>query len=234
MLGMEQIKAVLPERLTSTFVFYPLILLVASGIGFVLSGLFRGLRRRATDAGEPTWMGLRRTFEPIVAAQVLCVMVLVLSALAYERPHMKPGKIHWEIGLGFAVAFCALFALIGQPIVRILDNACFLLGRASSVAYRLSTTRRFKPGSVVVQTVQRHSRCPEPGAREVRPEAHGDYIDYVVDKFRRVAAVEGDTVTVLTRKGYVLQLDPSDPLLRKPTLIERFKYHSKFPPNKAA
>jgi hypothetical protein len=170
----------------------------------------------------------------LVALQVVCVAAILLSALAYDHPNMKPGGLQWELGIGFGIAVCALLFLIGPPMMKGADWAFFMFGQCSVVLYGALAGNNFTPGCVVVQTVQRHSRRPERRAREVRPEEHGDYIDYVVDKFRRVESVDDGVVTVVTRKGYHLELKTSDPQLRKPTLLERVIHHWEFPPKSVA
>jgi hypothetical protein len=55
-------------------------------------------------------------------------------------------------------------------------------------------------------------------------------VDYLVDKFRRVVAVDADQVTLMTRKRKLLQVNMNDPSLRKARLFERIRYRAKFPP----
>ena len=89
---------------------------------------------------------------------------------------------------------------------------------------------RFKPGDVVVYAKQKWSASPGPRATHVDPAATGEQYSYVVHKFWRVVECADDgRLTLATRRGKQYVVSEHDPLLRRPSLLERLLWRHKFP-----
>lgn len=81
---------------------------------------------------------------------------------------------------------------------------------------------RFRERELVVYEKQKHGARPGPRARDLRPAAHGEDYDYVVDKFWVVVAVRPDDhLRVRTPGGKLRELEVGDPHLRPATVRER-------------
>lgn len=92
----------------------------------------------------------------------------------------------------------------------------------------------FKPGDPVIYRMDKYSARPGPRARDVHPASRGDTYSYSVDKFWRVSDVRRDgSVVLYTRRGKVHVCDPGDVHLRKPGVLERLVYWSRFPDESA-
>ena len=90
-------------------------------------------------------------------------------------------------------------------------------------------SRRFKPGDEVVYRKSKHTTHPGRRAQGIRATLKGDCYTYFVDKFwvvRRVLA--SGELLVETRRGKTHVIDPSDPNLRHPTLLQRIRYRHRF------
>jgi hypothetical protein len=231
MLNLENIKVLLPERFRLDFTFYPIVILLITFIVFLVIGLRRGIKTFVNGKKEDPENN-NNLIRNLCSIQIICLLTAALSIYVYEHPSMGFYKIGWEIGIAFAIAMAVLFFMIGPAILRKVDYILFIFGEIPAFVYGLFKGRDFRPGSMVVQTVRKHSSNPGPRAREVCPETHGDYIDYVVDKFRRVVSVASGEVTVITRRGKLVRLKVSDPTLRKARLFERIRYRDKFPQKK--
>ncbi len=91
-------------------------------------------------------------------------------------------------------------------------------------------TSRFSPGDPVIYSVTKQSVHPGPRARSVAAAGTGDVYTYVVDKFWRVKKVlENGDLLLVTRRGKEHQVNPSDPLLKRPSLLQRWLLASRFP-----
>jgi len=227
----ETIRVIFPEAFRGDFAFYPIIIIAVSVIILLILGLWRGIKTYVAgmqdEISDSDSKGLIRA---LCILQMVCLLSIAVSVFVHKHPHVRPGGMEWEVGFGFFFALAMLIFMIGPAVLQKVDYVLFLVGEIPAFLYGLTNGRNFRPGCRVVQTVQKHSRTPGPRAKEIHPQAHGDYIDYVVDKFRRVVAVGSDAVTVLTRRGKVLRLKASDPMLRKAGLIESLHYYNKFPP----
>jgi hypothetical protein len=88
--------------------------------------------------------------------------------------------------------------------------------------------RKFRPGDTVVY--RKSKRTPHPGRRAqyVRATLKGDDYSYVVDKIWVIRQVQDSGDLVLeTRRGKRHVIDPSDPNLRHPTLLQRIRYRER-------
>ncbi len=83
-----------------------------------------------------------------------------------------------------------------------------------------------QPGTIVVFEARKRTEHPGPRARLVRPDAHGDYYNYVVDKYWIVADRQGDKLLCLTRGGKAHLVGTDE--LRKPKWWEFIKERSRF------
>ena len=91
--------------------------------------------------------------------------------------------------------------------------------------------RRYRQGDAVIYRVEKHTTCPGPRARDVRPDQKGDYYRYVVDKFWCVAEVLADNkLRLVTRRGKEHIVQSDDPQLRRPSWWESLIYRRRFPP----
>jgi hypothetical protein len=77
--------------------------------------------------------------------------------------------------------------------------------------------------------MQKRSESPGVRAKNIQGAKKGDEYAYMVDKFWRVDAVNGDELVLRTRRGktHIVKLD--DVRLRKPTVWEQLFMRSKFP-----
>ncbi len=235
MASLENIKILLPENLRGDFAFYPMIILAVTVVLLLACGLYEGFKKYGRGmAANFQDERASRFLGGLCFVQTLCLLLIVLSVFSYYKPTIQPGGYESELGVGIAVTMGAFAFLVFPAILKLADSLFFLLAEVPGIVFGFSRAACFRPGCVVVQTVQKHSRNPGPRAREVRPEKHGDYIDYVVDKFRRVLAVRKGKITLVTRRGKLLNVRIDDPLLRKPSLFERLKFYRKFPPKEMA
>ncbi len=94
----------------------------------------------------------------------------------------------------------------------------------------LLLNNRFESGDLVIYTLTKQSPHPGPRARSIHPSESGENYSYVVDKFWMVARVVSTTqIEIVTRKGKTRTVDVTDPLLRKATWWEKFRYRNRFP-----
>jgi hypothetical protein len=92
--------------------------------------------------------------------------------------------------------------------------------------------RGCEPNDVLVYAKQKCSMRPGPRARQVDAAEVGDSYSYVVRKFWRVVARREDgTLELITRRGKQRVVPEDDPLLRRPSWIERLVWRHKFPPD---
>ncbi|MGD0463578.1 MAG: hypothetical protein ABSB74_13920 [Tepidisphaeraceae bacterium] len=70
---------------------------------------------------------------------------------------------------------------------------------------------------------------PGLGAKDVRPERHGEGYLYIIDKFWVVAQTRDKQVVVKTRKGRIHLLDTADPRLHVASWWQRLIYRHRFP-----
>jgi len=88
---------------------------------------------------------------------------------------------------------------------------------------------RYSQGARVIYLKQEHGTQPKRKARAVHAAAKGELYDYVIEKCRIVEEVREDLQLVLrTPKGNLQVVRPDDPGLRPATLLERFRYRSRF------
>lgn len=220
--------AMFPETLSGVFSFYPAVILILTVFILFITGLRLGLRHHGSKIIPPDedTAGL---IARLSILQTVCLLLIILSLFAYVNPWLTPGGLKSEVGIGFAIAAATVIFLAAPAVFNFLDRAFVILGEVIIFLYDYSRTRNFEPGCMAVQTVQKHSPSPGPRARDITPEKHGDYVDYIVDKFRRVVSVGRGEVTLITRRGKLVRMKISDPRLRKPGLIERLRYYGKFP-----
>lgn len=232
MLSSESLRFLFPEMFRVNYILYPVFILLAMLILCFGIGLVRGMKEyvyRSMDNKRDFWNAAATA---VAIVQILSLWSALLLAFIHEYPNIKPGGIGSEIGIGFAIVVSILLFMVGPWAFKAIDKVFIKAGKIPGFLYGLISSQSLSAGCMVVQTVQKHSKRLEPRARQIRPEEHGDYIDYVVDKFRRVVAVHSGIVTIMTRSGDLLQIKASDPLLRKPTLLELLRWHSEFPPRK--
>jgi hypothetical protein len=87
-----------------------------------------------------------------------------------------------------------------------------------------------EPGDFLIYRKPKVSPHPGPRARNVHASEKGDDYYYDVDKYWTVADVLDDgRLVAVTRTGKQVYLTLGDEKLRKPGLIERFRYRSRFP-----
>ena len=90
--------------------------------------------------------------------------------------------------------------------------------------------RNFKPGDSIVYRKSKHTTHPGRRAQSVRAAEKGDYYTYFVDKFWVVRKVlSSGELLVETRRGKRHVINPSDPNLHKPTLIQWLRFRDRFP-----
>jgi hypothetical protein len=91
------------------------------------------------------------------------------------------------------------------------------------------SSRHFKSGDSIVYRKSKQTTHPGRRAQSVRANPKGDQYSYCVDKFWIVRRVRGDgKLIVETRRGKTHVLDPSDPNLRRPTLLQRIRFRDRF------
>lgn len=89
--------------------------------------------------------------------------------------------------------------------------------------------RRFQAGEIIVYCKPKYSTHPGRRARSVWANRKGDSYAYCVFKFWIVRKVlESGQLLVQTRRGKTHLIDPSDPNLRRPTLLQRIQFRSNF------
>ncbi len=87
----------------------------------------------------------------------------------------------------------------------------------------------YQPGEPVVCCVTKRSSKPGPRAKNVRPDPNGDGYTYQVDKLWLVEDQVDDEVILLTRRGKRHVVREDNPMLRRPRLLERILFRSRFP-----
>ena len=230
MASLDELRLIVPAMFRGNFAFYPILLLLLTIFTQFAIGFLRGIRTYIL--GTKMKESDSESNDPIrilVVIQVICLISISLSVFTYKYPAMTPGRIGWELGFGFFFAAIAAVILVGPLLFLILDRVACWIGQIPSFIYGLTHGRNFEPGEMIVQTVHKQSPTPGPRAKEVYPARSGNYVDYVVDKFRRVVAVDSNWITLMTRRHKIIQLKPDDPTLRKPGLLERIRYRDKFP-----
>lgn len=96
-------------------------------------------------------------------------------------------------------------------------------------------SRRFQVDDRIVYRKTKSSVHPGQNARLVAPASNGDEYSYCVNKFWVVVSVSADgTLLAKTRRGKLHRLNPNDPNLRHPTLLELLLDWSRFPSPAAA
>ncbi len=91
-------------------------------------------------------------------------------------------------------------------------------------------SRPFRVGDWVVYQVTKQTTHPGPRAHAIRPSLRGELYSYAVDKLWVVSEVRSDGQLVLvTRRGKQHVVAASDPLLRRPSLWERWLWRNRFP-----
>lgn len=90
--------------------------------------------------------------------------------------------------------------------------------------------RFFREGDPVIYSLPKTSTHPGPRATAVMPALHGDTYSYYVDKFWRVKEIRTDgQLLLVTRRGKERICNPNDPNLKKAGIIERVRFHKRFP-----
>ena len=88
----------------------------------------------------------------------------------------------------------------------------------------------FKIGDPAVFRKQKTSEDPGPRARDIRPSKAGEDYTYFLDKLWVVEDILADgRLLVATRRGKRHLVDPDDPHLRRPNILERLRFGSRFP-----
>jgi hypothetical protein len=88
---------------------------------------------------------------------------------------------------------------------------------------------RFSPGDQVVFRRLKWGSRPGRRARDVEPAPRGECYSYRVDKYWVVAETDGETVTLMTRRGKRHVVHYNNPNLRPASLWERIRFASRFP-----
>lgn len=79
----------------------------------------------------------------------------------------------------------------------------------------------YRAGEVVVYDKWKHGTRPGQRAREVRPAPAGEAYDYVVPKYWIIeSAPQHGPLTLRTPGGKRHEVEPDDPCLRRPSLLE--------------
>lgn len=90
--------------------------------------------------------------------------------------------------------------------------------------------RQIKAGDAVVYRKLKRTTHPGPRAQGIRAEPKGDYYTYFVDKFWVVREVlAGGKLLVETRRGKRHVIDPGDPNLRRPSILQKLLFSERFP-----
>ena len=89
--------------------------------------------------------------------------------------------------------------------------------------------RQFKPGDTIIYRKSKRTTHPGRRAQDVRASPKGDDYYYFVEKIWVIRQVRSNgELLVETRRGKTHVIDPGDPNLRRPTLMQRFRYHARF------
>ena len=228
--ALDNIRMMFPVFLRGSFEFYPVVIIAASFALLMLAGLVYGIKRgQVISRSELDDIRDGKFIAALAILQTGCVLSVVLSFVFGKYFVSEPASVIVEGKIGFAIVTGAVIFMVMPYVFIKADWLVFELGFVPVYVFEFLTGKVYVPGEMVVQTVQKQSVMPGPRAKEVRPETHGDYIDYIVDKFRRVVSVGNKSVTVITRRGHLVTLDKSDPTLRRAGVIECIKYHDKFP-----
>ena len=122
-------------------------------------------------------------------------------------------------------ALMILVALVVGPAV-----ISFMAFRARYLDSQKPAMTKVGVGDSIVYRKQKVSTHPGVRAHHIHPAEHGDYYDYLVNKYWTVADVLDDgRIVARTRTNKHHYLSPNDPNLRKAGLMERFKYGHRFP-----
>lgn len=89
--------------------------------------------------------------------------------------------------------------------------------------------QHYRPGDLVVYRKHKHSASPGPRAKDVAPEPRGEEYSYCVDKFWLVVDVQGNYVSLITRRGKQHRVSMEDLNLRQAHWWERFFFRERFP-----
>lgn len=88
---------------------------------------------------------------------------------------------------------------------------------------------QWTPGDWAVYRKSKRSKSPGPRAANVVAASKGETYTYVVDKFWVVSDVlPGDRLELRTARGKCHVIDSNDPMLRKPTWLQRLIWRSRF------
>jgi len=91
-------------------------------------------------------------------------------------------------------------------------------------------SQRLQPGDWIVYRMAKHSTCPGPRAKDVRPAPHGDDYTYVVDKYWVVAEVRPNgEIVAETHRGKRHLVRADDPALKRATWWEQLFHGGRFP-----
>lgn len=91
-------------------------------------------------------------------------------------------------------------------------------------------TQAIRAGDFIVYRKQKVSTHPGARAREIHPAEHGDFYDYLVNKYWTVDDVLDDgRIVAKTRRDKRHYLNPEDPNFRKARLTERLRFRDRFP-----
>lgn len=91
------------------------------------------------------------------------------------------------------------------------------------------SARTFSPGDWVIFRMTKFSQKPGPRAENINPAPQGDTYSYTVDKFWIVREVlDNGSLRLCTRRGKEHVVSPDDLRLKKPNLVQRFIYRSRF------
>lgn len=89
---------------------------------------------------------------------------------------------------------------------------------------------QFRVGDSIIYHKPKSSVSPGPRARQVYALEHGEHYHYVVDKFWKVTAVNGDgTIEVITVRGKRIACRSTTPISAKPSPCSSFFTGSAFP-----
>jgi hypothetical protein len=90
--------------------------------------------------------------------------------------------------------------------------------------------RNFQSGDRIIYCKPKHSPCPGPRAKDIRPSPRGDDYDYNVDKYWIVVEVRPNgRLLAQTRRGKRHLIQADDPSLRRATWWERLLRGDRFP-----
>ncbi len=86
----------------------------------------------------------------------------------------------------------------------------------------------FRIGDCVVLHEERRDTHPSRGARDVRPEPHGEGYLFVVDEFWRISGQRAGELVLNARRGKTRVADVNDPRLHVASWWERLFYWHRF------